>query len=211
MVKSGHEFEIKVFVYIVAILILKFSVDLLGISSDGENWTMYFMAAIAFCFGLLFGHGEERVEDSDEKWLIGNKEKREAEEGPDIKDDIAAEGMAKWIGYKFGGSDNTDVESEFSKFAQDFKEYLKMMIPKDGNWEIISFYRSFYDFEVRGIMRIGGKFIRFTTKDIRRHKDGWNSYISISMTNNDEAYTATGPIGGTRLEDFVKNVEDLMS
>lgn len=211
MVGSGHEFEIKVFVYIVAILILKFSVDLLSIDSDEIIGAGFFTAAFTFCLGLLFGHGgRQREEDSDEKWLIKYREEREAEEEQDIREDIAAGGMAKWVGYKFGSSKYMGTKLEFPYFASDFLRHLKRIMPKSEGWEITSFDFDNSNFEVRGFLKKGDKFAYFKAPDVRRYQDAWNERILIRTAKGDKDY-AGGPIRLTTLEDFVKNVEDLMS
>lgn len=58
MLPAGEsEFEIKVWVCIVLIIIIGISFNLLGIDIGVTNWSGFFLAAFTFCLGLLFGHG----------------------------------------------------------------------------------------------------------------------------------------------------------
>lgn len=211
---DGHDdFGVRVFAWIVIILIISLFFGLLGINIGETNWVV---TAFTFCLGLLFGHGERPQErDSDEMWLTRYKEKREAEEEQDIREDIAAGGMAKWVGYKFGsskflGTEGMGTELEFPYFASNFIRHLKRILPKTEGWEIVSYHFDNSYFEVRGFLKKGDKFAYFETPDVRRYQDGWNERILIRTAKGDKDY-AGGPIRLTGLEDFVKNVEDLVS
>jgi len=93
-------------------------------------------------------------------------------------------GINKWLDYTFESS--SGLTEEFAQFARDFKKELIKVIKPD--FELINYSRG--HFEISGFLKDKyGKFIYFSTSDVRYFKNEWFNNILIRTAQHDKDYT----------------------
>ena len=144
---------------------------------------------------------KDRIEENNSEIRALKQENRrlekELEENGNIKD------VFKWEGYVFESS-SLDTK-EFLAFVRDFKKYIKSNLPKDSN--LTNFSRGHFD--VSGFIEKNGKYVYFSTSDVRYSPDEWINDILIRTAKDDKDYTG-GSNDSTTLKDFKKNIERLI-
>ena len=93
-------------------------------------------------------------------------------------------GMNKWLDYTFESS--RGLTEEFAQFAKDFKKELIKAI--DPDFELVNYLRGHFD--ISGFLKDRyGKFIYFSTSDVRYFKNEWFNNILIRTAQHEKDYT----------------------
>jgi len=92
--------------------------------------------------------------------------------------------VTDWIGHKFESSCVTTYE--FSKFARQFRSYIKKHMPT--SWKMLSLTRGHF-FLSGFIQKSDGQIIYFSAPDVRYDKDGWFNRLLIRTAKSDKDYS----------------------
>jgi len=116
---------------------------------------------------------------------------------------MAKETMKQWIDNKFVSS--TVKTEEFKSFAKDFKKYIKQNLPIDA--KLVNF--SVGHFDISGFIERGGKFVYFSTSDVRSFNNEWYHDLLIRTAKHEKDFTG-GSNEWTDLPNFQSKVDNLL-
>ena len=110
-------------------------------------------------------------------------------------------GMEKWLDFPFESS--SGLTEEFAQFAKDFKKELVKRVSME--WELVNWSRG--HFEVSGFLKnkTTGKYIYFSTSDVRHFPNSWYNDILIRTAEHDKDYTG----GSNRSTSWISLPENL--
>lgn len=111
--------------------------------------------------------------------------------------------MQKWVNYQFESS--TTKTPEFKSFARDFKKAFKHLLGDDYHIEM-----SVNHFYISGFIAKDGKFIYFSTSDVRFFPNEWYNKLLIRTSKDMSDYTG-GPNNYTSINHLKENVNRLLS
>jgi hypothetical protein len=94
-----------------------------------------------------------------------------------------ARGLDGWRGFTFQSS--SGLTEEFAAFARDFRAWVKKNLPEGARLDTWSRGH----FEVSGMIERGGRFVYFSTSDVRFFKDRWADDILIRTAKHNRDWT----------------------
>ena len=138
---------------------------------------------------------EQNIEQSYNKIEALQAQKQRAKYTGDIK---------RWLDYDFVSS--SGLTGEFALFVKEYKKAIKGII--SPNLELVEFTRG--HFYISGFLKniTSGKFIYFSTSDVRGKNNEWYNSILIRTAKNIKDYTG-GANRFTEFEKLLNNVVEL--
>jgi hypothetical protein len=111
--------------------------------------------------------------------------------------------MKKWLETVFESS--SGETQQFKSFVKAFKKELKTLMGPEYNIQLSSGH-----FYVSGFIEQNGKYVYFSTSDVRSFRNEWYNHLLVRTAKHDKDYTG-GDNNYTTLPNVQKSVERLMS
>lgn len=114
--------------------------------------------------------------------------------------------LDKWLGVTIQ-DDGGYTSDDFRKFAVDFREDLRMRLPRSTR--IVAYNKGHYDVSGFLVDDNTGKYGYFSISDVRHFPNTWAKEIMVRSAKDDKDYTG-GTNNWATLETFAETAERVM-
>ncbi len=115
---------------------------------------------------------------------------------------VSKNGFESWVGFNFHSS--SGLTDEFEAFSSEFRAHIKKILPEGAS--LAAWNRGHFD--CSGFIERSGKFVYFSTNDVRGNDD-WFDNLLIRTAKNLKDYTG-GHNNFTSLAEFKLKVSKLL-